>query len=269
MRRFLIFIIVLFLPFASIAKSGKEHIQDMIDVYPFKVKEGDKIYKFFECVNAAIDYGTFNPENQVKRPGKPKFLNQAPFQNTSWANHRIWYHWGFNANVRLYAPLTKLVKENIANGEMRAEDEKLFYDSLYKEIGYRNNTLMDLASEVLGYPKDGRSSAMRSQLNAFVSIPYAVHLLGDRFEQFSETSIVQPIDDIIKSVYQAIDNLAGNEAENIQKAKTLKSELARYDDSPENFLAAMKTLIPDYILSLKGGIYDIQSKCIKLGYKIK
>ena len=87
--------------------------------------------------------------------------------------------------------------------------------------------------------------------------------------QFTETSIVQPIDDIIKSVYQAIDNLAGNEAENIQKAKTLKSELARYDDSPENFLAAMKTLIPDYILSLKGGIYDIQSKCIRLGYKIK
>ena len=115
MRQFLIFIIVLFLPFANFAKSGKEHIQDMIDVYPFKVNEGDKIYKFFECVNAAIDYGTFNPENQVKRPGKPKFLNQEPFQNTSWANHRIWYHWGFNANVRLYAPLTKLVKENIAN----------------------------------------------------------------------------------------------------------------------------------------------------------
>ena len=269
MRHVYIFLISLLIPFLCVAKSGQEHINDMIDVYPFKVNKGDRIYHFFECVNAAIDYGEFNPQQQIKTPKKPTFLKQPPFQNTTWANHRIWYHWGFNANVRLFAPLTALVEKNIANGSMRKEDTELFYSNLYKEIGKRNNELMRQAASVLGYPANGWSSAMRDQINAFVSIPYAVHLLGDRFEQYTTTSVMQPMEDIIKSVYRAIDNLAGKELENIQNAKRIKNELARSTDTPEEFLNAMKRLIPEYMLSLRGGIYDINKKCQQLSYNIK
>jgi hypothetical protein len=80
---------------------------------------------------------------------------------------------------------------------------------------------------------------------------------------------MQPMEDIIKSVYRAIDNLAGKELENIQNAKRIKNELARSTDTPEEFLNAMKRLIPEYMLSLRGGIYDINKKCQQLSYNIK
>lgn len=179
------------LPVMSAAKGGREHIQDMIDVYPFKVQPGDAIYTFFECVQAAIDYSEFsemfNPETQKPISSKkPSFLYEPPFENTRWGNHRIWYHWGFNADVRLFSPLTLLVIENIAKGLMR------------------------WAAKALGYPSSSWSGAMRDQLNAFVAIPYAVHLIGDRFKEYSVTFVVQPMDDIVKSVYNAIDDLAGS-----------------------------------------------------------
>lgn len=267
MKRICILLACLLIPFAIYAKGGKEHVQDMIDVYPFKVQDGDIIHIFFECVQAAIDYGEFNPKYQEKKTSNPLFLKSHPFEHTRWKNHRIWYHWGFNANVRLFPPLTSMVNENIERGLMKEEDRELFYQCLYKEIGKRNKELMRLAAEIFGYPSSGWSNAMREQLNAFVSIPYAVHLLGDRFEQFSETSIVQSMDDIVKSVYKAIDDLAGSE--NVQQAKELKNILSSSEKTPEEFLAALKNYLPKYMLSLKGGIYDINKLCRKKDYKIK
>lgn len=267
------------LPVMSAAKGGREHIQDMIDVYPFKVQPGDAIYTFFECVQAAIDYSefseSFNPETQKPISSKkPSFLYKCPFKNTKWGNHRIWYHWGFNADVRLFSPLTLMVNENIAKGLMREEDRDLFYQCLYQEIGKRNKELMRWAAKVLGYPSTGWSGAMREQLNAFVAIPYAVHLIGDRFKEYSVTSVVQPMDDIVKSVYNAIDDLAGsgNSPEiraNKQKAMMLKKELSRHTATPEDFLAALKTNLPQYMLSLQGELYDFNKKSKRLGYKVK
>lgn len=67
-----------------------------------------------------------------------------------------------------------------------------------------------MGSKSLGIPFYRLVGAMRNQLNAFVAIPYAVHLIGDRFKEYSVTFVVQPMDDIVKSVYNAIDDLAGS-----------------------------------------------------------
>ena len=246
------------------AKGKDEHIADMKKVYSFMPQNNPIVANFFLAVNASIDYSAFDKDNFSGKPGKPAFVKEPPFENTTWANHRIWFHWGYSTNVRQYAPLTELVNKNIASGKMSEQDRDLFYTKLYEEVGRRNRVLQDITANLLGYDvrDSGWSSAMRSQINAFVAIPYAVHLLGDRTT--TEVSVMQSMGDIVSSVFTAIRNLAGNVESNRAKANAVISELRKVQNDPVLFLEKMQELLPNYIMSLEGGIYDIKSKVKQL-----
>ena len=251
-----------------IAKSGGEHITHMFMIYPFYAGDDSPFSTFYKSIQAAIDYQTFDPKNLTDtKTGHPLFTKNEPFARTRWANHRIWYHWGFNKDPKKYKPLSDLVDRNIREGLMSEDDKYAFYDSLIIEWSYRNRELMKMAARILGYKYDSMSSAMRSQVNAFVTIPYCVHLLGDHFEDQKEKEIILQMDLVVGDIYNAIDNLAGRSTANQRKAQILKSKLKRYEDSPENFLAALEEYFSEYLLSLSGELYDYRNKFKKLGYK--
>ena len=259
MYRFISIISIFFFYLNIFAKGGDKHIQDMIDVYPFEAQKGSQIYLFFESVQAYIDYQVLDPKNQNKKVGNPIFLKENPrFANTTWDNHRIGYHWGFNTDIKYFKPLTKLVKKNFDN----ENDKNEFYACMYGEIRKRNIIIMELAAKVLGYSPNHEdwSKAMRDQINAFVAIPYAVHILGDHTTTITE--VIQPIDGVVESIYTAIDKIAGKS--NIEKAKQLKKKLYPFENNPIEFLNALKKFYPKFMLSLDNGIYDIKKKGIKL-----
>ena len=268
---FKIFIVAsLLLPLSinCLAKGGGEHITDMFMVYPFYAGDDSPFSTFYKSIQAAIDYQTFDPKDLTrKNTGHPIFTQKEPFTQTRWANHRIWYHWGFNKDPRKYKPLSDLVARNIREGLMSEDDKYTFYDRLITEWTYRNRELMKISAAILGYDYDSMSSAMRSQVNAFVTIPYCVHLLGDHFADQKEKEIILQMNLVVGDIYQAIDNLAGKSKANQEKALLLKSKLKRYEDSPENFLAALEEYFSEYLLSLSGELYDYRNKFKKLGYK--
>ena len=75
---------------------------------------------------------------------------------------------------------------------------------------------------------------------------------------------MQSMGDIVSSVFTAIRNLAGNVESNRAKANAVISELRKVQNDPVLFLEKMQELLPDYIMSLEGGIYDIKSKVKQL-----
>lgn len=258
-----IVICILFTPCQSYAMPKVVHKNDMIKVYSFLPQDSPRVQRFFDAIHAAIDYAVFDKVKFSGGTGNPPFVNAPPFKGTRWPNHRIWFHWGYNTDPRKYTPLTECINNNISRGLMLEEHRSLFYSLLEKEISYRNTALQDITSNLLGY--DSRiipSKPITSQINAFIAIPYAVHLLRDRTTV--EVNMVLPMNDIASSVYTAIRNLAGNVEHNIKKGNTVIKKLRQAQNNPIQFLEAMQELIPDYIMSLEGGIYDIKSKVKKL-----
>lgn len=273
MRR-LCYILVGFLTFSLplFAKNGGEHITDMYEVLPFYAGSDTPFKHFYECIQGAIDYKDFNPDKLVPQVGNPTFLLQEEFQYTIWGGskdggaHRIWFHWGFNKPPKEFEPLRTAVKENISKGRLLPENEAKFWNELGKERNRRNLELMRQAAKIFGYPTEGWSSAMRAQLNGFVTIPYSVHLLGDHFEGQSGQALILDMKSIVSDVYNAIDDLAGKEPGNRAKAKDLKSKLSHFESSPEAFLDELKKDFSPFLLSLSGGIYDYKKKFRQLGY---
>jgi len=190
------------------------------------------------------------------------------------ANHRIWYHWGFGfGNARTFSPLTRIVQENIEHGRLKAEDESEFWYVLQQETARRARDLMNYASEVFGYPpvserQDSVSSGLqREQLNAFVTILYSSHLLGDHTTE--ETSIIESKDKIVDDIFKSIDNLAGKSPNNKELAKRLKRQLEPYKKDGHEMLEALAKYFPTFFLSLEGPNYNYRSHFEKMGYKFR
>ena len=257
-----IVICILFTPWQSYAMGKVVHKNDMIKVYSFLPQDSPRVQRFFDAIHAAIDYAVFDKVEFSGGTGNPPFVKKPPFERTVWANHRIWFHWGYNTDPQKYTPLTECINNNISRGLMLEEHRSLFYSLLKDEISRRDKILQDITANLLGYNISILSKSMKSQINAFITIPYAVHLLRDRTTV--EVNIVLPMNDIASSVYTAIRNLAGNVEQNIKKGNTVIKKLKQAQNNPIQFLEAMQELIPDYIMSLEGGIYDIKSKVKKI-----
>lgn len=274
MKNRILWCLIIFLyPLLTFSKSGNEHIYDMYLVYPFESNTG-RIGDFYKAVQAALDYQVFEYPFNDKRVGNPLFLQKPPFEKTKWGNHRIWYHWGFNKFNKSYIqdpsnPLGAAVKRNIDEKRMSEKDISQFYYELQEENRKRNMALMKYAATVLGYSANNWSSAMRRQINAFVTIPYSVHLLGDHFPDQSETSVISPLYHIVSDVYNAIIDLAGSDPNNYNKAKDMIHKLKAHENNPVSFLKTLQVHFPRYILSLQGGIYDYKRKFTNMGYKLK
>lgn len=240
----------------------QQHTGDMQRVFPFEW-DNDKIIELYYLVNDYLD----KPNDT--NTGRPRPIAEHPkFGKMTFGNHRIWYHWGFNVNPLNFAPLKDAVKKNIKQGVITESDAKEFWDILLKEVGRRNRYLMNKAAEILGYGELGSISAVqRSQANAFVTILYSIHLLGDH--QGKILNVISELKAVYADIYNAIDNLAGRDTYNIERAKSIKKELRKHQDSPADFINEMEKRFTPFILSLKGPMYNYRQKFEKMGYRLK
>lgn len=282
MKQLRIFYSILFI-FCSVlgfSKGIEEHTKDMRDVFPFAGKV-PALEKLFYMVNDYLDRKDF--DNRLYRgnnTGHPvcivKLIEQDPrFKRMTLKEHRIWFHWGFNADIKLFQPLKKMINENIAKGQIKAEDAPYFYYVLNQERAKRNRELMNLAGKVLGYSKfQGYvSKAMRDQQNGLVTILYSIHVLGDHTT--SSRDWLAKTNVIYKDIHDAIFNIAGRDFHDYQLAKKLVKTLTAVSRKPDTketvelYLQTLKDNFPRFILSLEAPLYNYRKRFEKMNYPLK
>lgn len=259
--------------FVSHAKSGVEHVADMKRVMPFEdVEQNRRVFKFFRLMNQYIDRPGQSPGTKFDREAykRPTFVAEHPkFGNIRWeGKHRIWYHWGFNTDPRQFPPLVNSLNSAIDQGIITKDDVPEFWRLMTDEISKRNRFLLNQGANAFGYGQLGSITAkQRRQLNGWVTIIYSVHILGDY--QTDDTEVLAPLSRVYADISNAIDNLAGKDAGNVEKAKIIKAALKKSQSSPERYLDALEREFTPFILSLKGEGYDYKTRLKGLGYVLK
>lgn len=258
-------------PLLLFAHGKEEHANDMRRIFPFASydKANEKIEEFYYLVNSYIDYDNFPSLIGGQTRYTPLFIQNDPkLKNMRFSNHRVWYHWGFNKNPRTFQPLVDMVESNIKRGLLCENDREYFWYVLNKEIRKRNRLLMDKWAKISGYNGlVGLMASQRAQSNAFVTLLYSIHILGDH--QTSETSVIIDKRSLYGDIYNAIDNLAGKSVSNRQKAKSLKNKLRIVQGNPKAFLDKMEKEFTSFLYSLEGAGYNYKKKFSSLGYKLK
>jgi ElaB/YqjD/DUF883 family membrane-anchored ribosome-binding protein len=172
--------------------SGKDHIKDWNRVFGINdSKSAKNIKPLWDEMQKLIDT-TENLNNEsgddYKRvKNEFKWFTWGSF-NTGGYGHRLFFHWGFNVDIKQYPPLqdqvTKCLKDYAAKQlktgktteivEAECEQQKeAFYELLFKIQGERNKALIDKVVEVTGIP------TTRCYANAVATILYDTHLLSD------------------------------------------------------------------------------------------
>lgn len=274
MKRVLFFLtICLLIPINGFALGGKEHAADMQRVFPFEESaKNKKVTDFYRRVNEFLDFPYVLPgeKHDKSQPKRPSFVAEHPkFSQIQWhGKHRIWFHWGFNTDPRKFTPIVNSLNQAVQEGVINPQDVAQFWSLMNIEISRRNRTLMNEGAKVFGFGELGTISAQqRRQLNGLVTILYSVHVIGDH--KTTDKEIIAPLDRVYADINNAIDNIAGKEAGNLEKAKELKKRIKAAQSSPEAYLDALEREFTPFILSLTGEGYNYKQRFKKQGYVLK
>jgi len=210
-------------------------------------------------------------ENVVSRP---KCIDEDKvFYYISFANHRIWFHWGLSdyrytskSMAKSFSPLVRIVNDKI----IRYDDRERFWTNLCEEEHNRLQNIYQKAAIAFGYNLHSVQDMQREQIWAFATILYCIHILGDHTT--TEYKIIRDEKSLREDIFKAIRTLAGQtnkrEGENLilylQKEAPL-NEIGRGTTScsAQKLLDALKDKkngFSHFILSCKGFGYDYKSR---------
>jgi hypothetical protein len=211
---------------------GKDHIEDWNRAFGISDATSEKaIEPLWDIMQKLID----RTKNMNEEKGSDYKRVKDSFDWFNWGSygHRLFFHWGFNADLRQYAPLrvqlekclNDYAKTQIEEGKHPAEikeeckkQKEAFYKLLFKIQGERNRLLINKLVAVTQIPTS------RGYANAVASILYDVHLLGDY-----ATKNPSALPDIKSLEYDLEDKgfkrlLLGGESEKLEEIrKELKS----------------------------------------------
>ncbi|MGL4332444.1 MAG: hypothetical protein ACRCSR_06580 [Bacteroidales bacterium] len=244
MKKLSLFFILISLSFSLFSKSfgrGKAggHEADAYSVMPFS--RSDVVSDWFEVIHKTIDfpYNTYFPG-----------LRDAPHQNFSWGKygHRLFFHWGFNTQ-----PWSPQLEEQAGKCGWSEQTLQSFKEKIRTEQARRNRQVMERTASTLGFGMSGRE---RDYSNAFASIVYNSHLLGDY--STTKTAMLQDVNSIITDIQTALFNkLQGGE-----KAKVLNGKLERIKRGDADVvtkaneaLRLLQSDLPGLILSIQDGYF--------------
>lgn len=256
MRKLILLLAFVLIGFSLFPKSfgrGKAggHEADAYSVLPFVWSEG--ISDWMEVIHKTIDF----PYNTYFEG-----LRDAPHQNFTWSKygHRIFFHWGFNAR-----PWSPQLQEMVDRCNWDEPTVLSFQEKIKTEQARRNRLVMENTALTLGFAMSGKE---RDYSNAFASIVYNTHLLGDYTT--TKTAMLQDVNSIITDIQTALFNkLQGGE-----KAKLLNGKLENIKKSNKDLvvkadetLTLLQSELPGLILTIRNGYF--KSHFAKQGIKMK
>lgn len=270
MRRFVFFFIFSISALLLVAKDGNGHANDMKKAFPFAIvntnQKNNKVFKFFELVNGCLDYANF-PDMTDKHVGNPPFVTEdSVFSQLSFGNHRIWFHWGFNANPHKFAPLANVLDIALCDSVLSQQDYERFWETLIKKQSERNKYLTDNWKQIMEITYSP-PVYVRDQINAFVTIAYSIHILGDY--STSEISLLQNKSMLYADIYNALEKLGAGNSKNKQRLNAIKRRLKPYELDPAKFLSVLQQDFTPYLYSLEGIECNYKTKFERLGFKLK
>lgn len=180
----------------------------------------------------------------------------------SFGNHRILFHWGYNAN-----PWNKELEQYVIQNNWSEEKIRLFKDAIRAEQKRRNTIANSEAEKVFGFSNAGKEAGWA---NGILAIVYDIHLLGDyvpednrNFRGVTEPSEVAK--DIIKSI-QRIDRSKASK----KIIESIRIAVSQYSDQNHLATQILKVLqeeMPAFLLSAQDGALKRRFK--QKGYKLK
>lgn len=256
----------------SYAKGGFEHYNDMLDIFPFaQISTNHKVIDLYYSINSYLDDPNWENNSKQKRP--IFVCNDDVFSQLSWANHRIWFHWGLSdpkypskSLSKSFEPLKRLVDNKLPE----QEDKERFWNSLIDEENDRLRVIYQKATTAFGYNSESVNNMQHNQIWAFATILYSIHILGDLTT--SEYKIVRAEEDIRNDVYNAIRILGGftnkKSAESLilflkQEAPISTSAKGSSSSSAQKFIDALKDKkrgFSQFILSCRGFGYNYKQR---------
>ncbi len=248
-------------------KSG-QHIEEMYSVLPFAtdkdgnvVPENFPIRTWLENIsrNLIDEYNRVEIEEYGGITFYTYLQNEFDFK-LSFGNHRILFHWGYNAQ-----PWNDALERYVISNEWDIEKIMRFKAALVKEQKRRNGIANSEAEKVFNFDTLGVKWA-----KSILSIVYDVHLLGDytltdnkNFEGVTPPSKVAQ--DIIASL-RRIDGskVSGNIIESIRKT------VSEYSDQhilAEKLIVLLQKKMPKFFLSAQNG--SLKRRFEDQGFKLK
>lgn len=264
---FLLFLVSgLFCSLPSAAKSGYEHLGDMLDIFPFlQESSNDKVIDLYYSINSYLDEPNWD-EEYYKRPAF--VCNDNLFNAISWGNHRIWFHWGLSdprypirSLAKTFHPLQQVVNDRF----MQQKDRDRFWDALYLEEHSRLQTIWEKAVVAFGYEPLSVQDMQREQIWAFTTILYDIHILGDLTT--TEYKIVRSEDDVRKDIYAAIRTIGGYINKRIaEELITFLEKEAPISNSAKGTPSASAQKLLDALKDKKKGFSQFVLSCRGFGY---
>lgn len=226
------------------------HEADIYAVLPFE--RSREISELIYTIHQTIDYpvGYFDG------------LRDAPHEEFTWHKygHRVFFHWGFNANPRSSQTLQSLVQER----KWSESIEEAFWQKVIREQARRNGEVLTAIGSTLSLQTAG---VQRSYINAFASIIVDIHILGD----FSTTKreSLKTLDMIVSDLEKALfENFRGGDhAKAIAKKMNSTKSIADDNQRADAILKIMKSELPRFILEANGGFFARHFKHIGLKTK--
>ncbi len=274
------------------AHGKNHHVNDMWDVFPFSTQERNgankKANDFFEDVHSYIDYCEY-PLPTDADYDRTHFChnlcellsneNECPLEakSISFGDHRMFYHWGWVPGSDLEKNRHyKALRENVSIACSNNRDcEKRFFDMLTDQKRKRDKHLRDQYAVFIGKNNfENLSKREQKEGDAFISVLYAVHILGD-YTTVQGDKHTQTFKSLINDLDKAFSTLAGGRtslANNLTTKITLATTSTSSD--PNDFFSIhQKGQIALRILKeeFKDFLYECgyKKKFKDLNYKLK
>ncbi len=240
---FAVALILIFVCSSAFAKSGDEHIRDWNNSFGITDKPSrDNIQPLWKQARDVID----GYENDYKKlHGKFEWFSLR----TGAGEHRLLFHWGFNADPKNYKPLVNKVDSLLENNPDAKKEKTEFFRYLANEIqSERNRNLINSVIRTTGIP------TARGYANAIATIIYDIHLLGDYATSYTSAlpSIGEIEKDLINHGFKRL--LAGGDKS--EKLKRIEHELdaavkvgrgRTNSKRAENLLEAVRIFLPQIL----------------------
>jgi len=203
------------------------NIYDIPENLPYKNRIHPTIEVFRDCIDRdATNNALYNSIKEVMQP-----YHFTYYPNDKQYGHRVFFHWGFNTNPKESKALCECFDNATKDKQIQEKGWRLVLD----EQGRRNRKMYDSIRWL--------SPAPRTQQNAFATLVYDVHILGDFIEgKPGPASAMIPfdalIDDIIKHAIGNFDCWDNRLRIELQK----KLQSARHVNANQQ-LAAKRILI--------------------------
>lgn len=205
----------------AFGKGVSGHSDDMWTIFPFDYSMHDaenyNIQEFYKDVSAFIDYCEYPAlikDGDTKRrecSRMQELFKDSKYKdidaNCKWDNHRIWFHWGFYNTSRDSKELQQRISRTNCKTAMKVAnvDVRKDIDALFEK---RKKHLMKQWDITFSTPKC--QSISREKKEAFVSLLYSIHILGDYTKK--QLAELQPIYDLYKNIRKDILTIGDNSA---------------------------------------------------------